>query len=192
MTTLAATPHADVQRAQAGDMQAFAALYVRYRLQVWRQVYHRTGRDADLADDLTADVFVKALTRIGSYTDVGRDFGAWLGTITTNLVADHFKKAHTRRSVTDPEVGVDVAADDRWTDPEWVAVEDARADALYAAVGRLRDVDRQVLGTRFAGGLAPASVADLVGKPVGAVKMLQHRALRALARDERLAQAVAS
>lgn len=186
MTALPQTPHADVQQAQAGDMQVFADIYRRYHGQIWRLIYSRVGRNPDVADDLTADVFVKALKYLPSYTDQGKDISAWLATMAHRIVIDHFKKHRTRLEVPVAEP-LDVSD---LCDPEAAAVEAVRAVAVRAAVGRLAPAQQSVVDARFGCGLAPAEVAVLIGRPVGGVKMLQVRALQALRRDERLASAV--
>src|SRR4029450_9068296 len=65
-----------------------------------------------LAEDLTADTFLRALKRIGSFTWQGRDPGAWLVTIARNLVADHFKSGRYRLEVTTGDV-LDADREDR-------------------------------------------------------------------------------
>lgn len=75
-----------VERAQAGEAEAFGLIYDRYVDTVFRFVYFRVG-NRQLAEDLTSDTFLRALKRIGSFTWQGRDLGAWLVTIARNLVA---------------------------------------------------------------------------------------------------------
>src|SRR5206468_11851041 len=84
-----------VERAQAGEAEAFGLIYDRYFDTVFRFVYFRVG-NRQLAEDLTADTFLRALKRIGSFTWQGPDLGVWLVTIARNLVADHFKSGRYR------------------------------------------------------------------------------------------------
>jgi RNA polymerase sigma-70 factor (ECF subfamily) len=92
-----------VERAQAGEAEAFGLLYDRYFDTVFRFVYFRVG-NRQLAEDLTSDTFLRALKRIGSFTWQGRDLGAWLVTIARNLVADHFKSGRYRLEITTGDV----------------------------------------------------------------------------------------
>ena len=92
-----------VERAQAGDAEAFGLIYDRYVDTVFRFIYFRVG-NRPLAEDLTSDTFLRALKRIGSFTWQGRDLGAWLVTIARNLVADHFKSGRYRLEVTTGDV----------------------------------------------------------------------------------------
>lgn len=87
-----------VDRARGGDREAFGVLYARYQPQIYTYLRRRTG-DQQLSEDLTSDVFVRALTRIGTFTWRGSDFGAWLATISRNLLLDHYKSSRHRREV---------------------------------------------------------------------------------------------
>ena len=92
-----------VERAQAGEAEAFGRLYDQYSDTVYRYIYYRVGGKAT-AEDLTSETFLRALRRIGTFTWQGRDFGAWLVTIARNLVADHFKSSRFRLEVTTGEM----------------------------------------------------------------------------------------
>ncbi|MDP8927112.1 MAG: RNA polymerase subunit sigma-24, partial [Actinomycetota bacterium] len=74
-----------VARAQRGDGDAFALLYDRYVEQVHAYIHHKV-RDRHLAEDLTADVFLRALRGLSSFRWQGVDIGAWLATIARNRV----------------------------------------------------------------------------------------------------------
>ena len=92
-----------VERAQAGEAEAFGRLYDQYSDTVYRYIYYRVGGKAT-AEDLTSETFLRALRRISTFTWQGRDFGAWLVTIARNLVADHFKSSRFRLEVTTGEM----------------------------------------------------------------------------------------
>lgn len=92
-----------VERAQAGEADAFGRLYDQYSDTVYRYIYYRVGGKAT-AEDLTSETFLRALRRISTFTWQGRDFGAWLVTIARNLVADHFKSSRFRLEVTTGEM----------------------------------------------------------------------------------------
>src|SRR5439155_24805163 len=78
-----------VERAKR-DPSAFGELYDRHFLQIYRFVYSRV-RDQATAEDVTSEVFMKALRSIGRYQDTGRPFSAWLYQIAVNAVADSFR-----------------------------------------------------------------------------------------------------
>src|SRR6185295_2082736 len=104
---------------------------------VFRFIYFRVG-SRPLAEDLTHDVFLRALKRIGGVRWQGRDFGAWLVTIARNLVADHFKSGRYRLEVTTGDVlDTDETARGPEGDPAQAAVDAITNMALLTAVRQL-------------------------------------------------------
>jgi RNA polymerase sigma-70 factor (ECF subfamily) len=171
-----------VERAQAGDSEAFGLIYDRYFDTVFRFVYFRVG-NRQLAEDLTSDTFLRALKRIGSFTWQGRDLGAWLVTIARNLVADHFKSGRYRLEVTTGDV-LDAEREDRGPEgsPESAVVDHVTNVALLTAVKQLNPEQQECIVLRFLQGFSVAETAQAMGKNEGAIKALQYRAVRTLAR----------
>ena len=167
-----------VERAQAGESEAFGGLYDHYADTVYRYIYYRVGSKAT-AEDLTSETFLRALRRIGTFTWQGRDFGAWLVTIARNLVADHFKSSRFRLEVTTGEM-LDSKECER--SPEDSVLERLSNAALLEAVGRLNPQQQECVTLRFLQGLSVAETARIMGKNEGAIKTLQYRAVRTLAR----------
>ncbi|NJC81020.1 ECF subfamily RNA polymerase sigma factor, BldN family [Planosporangium mesophilum] len=171
-----------VERAQAGDTEAFGLIYDRYFDTVFRFVYFRVG-NRPLAEDLTSDTFLRALKRIGSFTWQGRDLGAWLVTIARNLVADHFKSGRYRLEVTTGDV-LDAERTENGPEgsPENAVVDHITNVALLTAVKQLNPEQQECIVLRFLQGFSVAETAQAMGKNEGAIKALQYRAVRTLAR----------
>jgi RNA polymerase sigma-70 factor, ECF subfamily len=171
-----------VERAQGGDTEAFGLIYDRYVDTVFRFIYFRVG-NRPLAEDLTSDTFLRALKRIGSFTWQGRDLGAWLVTIARNLVADHFKSGRYRLEITTGDV-LDADREDRGPEgsPENAVVDHITNVALLTAVKQLNPEQQECIVLRFLQGFSVAETAQAMGKNDGAIKALQYRAVRALAR----------
>jgi RNA polymerase sigma-70 factor, ECF subfamily len=171
-----------IERAKAGDKEAFASIYDRYLDTVFRFVYFRVG-NRQLAEDLTAETFLRALKRIGSFTWQGRDLGAWLVTIARNLVADHFKSGRYRLEVTTGDV-LDAEREDRGPEgsPEAAVVDHITNITLLTAVKQLNPEQQECIVLRFLQGFSVAETAKAMGKNEGAIKALQYRATRALQR----------
>ena len=171
-----------VERAKDGDAEAFGLIYDRYFDTVFRFVYFRVG-NRPLAEDLTSDTFLRALKRIGSFTWQGRDLGAWLVTIARNLVADHFKSGRYRLEVTTGDV-IDADREERGPEgsPESAVVDHITNVALLKAVKQLNPEQQECIVLRFLHGFSVAETAQAMGKNEGAIKALQYRAVRALAR----------
>ncbi|MFJ6382897.1 ECF subfamily RNA polymerase sigma factor, BldN family [Kitasatospora sp. NPDC092039] len=167
-----------VERAQAGESEAFGRLYDHYADTVYRYIYYRVGSRAT-AEDLTSETFLRALRRIGTFTWQGRDFGAWLVTIARNLVADHFKSSRFRLEVTTGEM---LDSNECERSPEESVLESLSNAALLEAVRRLNPQQQECVTLRFLQGLSVAETARIMGKNEGAIKTLQYRAVRTLAR----------
>jgi len=172
---------ATVRRAQSGDPEAFAELYDRYVDVVFRYVHFRVGTRA-LAEDLTSETFLRALRRIATVSWQGRDFGAWLITIARNLVADHYKSGRYRLEISTADMLDADRADTPEGRPEQAVVDALTSEALLAAVRQLGPDQQECVVLRFLHGLSVAETAEAMGRNTGAIKALQYRAVRSLAR----------
>jgi RNA polymerase sigma-70 factor (ECF subfamily) len=166
-----------VRATQAGDQEAFGQLYDRYHEMVFRYVLFRVG-DRQLAEDLTAETFLRALRRIGSVSYQGRDIGAWFVTIARNLVLDHVKSSRYRLEQTTSEIA-DLSPST--SGPEQQVLDGATHEELLRCVAKLNSDQKECIALRFLQGLSVAETARLMGRNEGAVKALQHRAVRRLA-----------
>lgn len=172
-----------VLRARERDAEAFGTLYDHYVELVYRYIYYRVGVHA-LAEDLTSDTFLRALRSMGDFNWRGKDFGAWLVTIARNLVADHFKSGRYRLEICTADLlEPDLPELDRLAEgPERAVLDSMTHGVLLAAVRRLGSEQQECVMLRFMHGLSVAETALIMGKKTGAVKALQHRAVRSLAR----------
>lgn len=181
-----------VNWARDGDTEAFGHVYDRYLDVVFRFTYFRVGV-RQLAEDLTAETFIRALRRIGSFEWQGRDFAAWLVTIARNLVCDHFKSGRHRFDYLIPEVGdapggqwgeahIMFASADHVPSPEDGAANHLRNVALLTAVKQLNPEQQECVVLRFLHDFTVAETAQAMGKNEGAIKALQYRAIRSLNR----------
>jgi RNA polymerase sigma-70 factor (ECF subfamily) len=178
----AAEMRALVERAQGGEAEAFGLIYDRYIDAVFRFIYFRVGH-RQLAEDLTSDTFLRALTGLGRFTWQGRDLGAWLVTIARNLVADHFKSGRYRLEVTTGDLLDEDSIDNNPEgSPEAVVVHHIANVALLTAVKQLNPEQQECIVLRFLRGLSVAETARAMSKKEGAIKALQYRAVRALHR----------
>jgi len=168
-----------VELARSGDKDAFGMLYDHYHVSVYRFVYYRVG-SVQLAEDLTGETFFRALRSMNGFRWQGRDFGAWLMTIARNLATDHFKAGRTRLEMTTEDMSLH---DDRTHDgPEDEVLASLTNDVLLAALTELPDEQRDCLVMRFLQGMSIAETAAVLGRSDGAVKQLQLRGVRNLAK----------
>lgn len=167
-----------VRRTQDGDADAFGLLYDRYVDTVYRFIYYRLG-DRTQAEDLTSETFLRALRRISTVHEQGRDIGAWLVTIARNLVLDHVKSAQYRLCVPTEEI-VEAHLEQAGDTTEAAALAGLDQRALLEAVKLLSPEQQESIVLRFFQGLSLAETAEIMGRNAGAVKALQHRAMQRL------------
>lgn len=168
-----------VELARGGDKDAFGLLYDHYHGAVYRFLYYRT-RSVPLAEDLTSETFFRALRRMGDFRWQGRDFGAWLMTIARNLTTDHFKAGRTRLEHTVEDMGVHDDGHDEG--PESEVLASLTNEILMEALGRIPQEQQDCLVMRFLQGLSIAETAAALERSEGAVKQLQLRGVRNLAK----------
>ncbi|NTU79146.1 MAG: sigma-70 family RNA polymerase sigma factor [Chloroflexales bacterium] len=167
--TATALHHDVIRRAQAADHQALTIIYERFAPGIFRYIYYRVG-DVDLARDIQSDVFLRMLEGIGRYEDRGWSIGAWLYRIAHARTIDalRYRDRHPSASldkwdaVADgPDAGLDGGAD---------------RSAMLQAIARLCEAQRRVLLLRHVHGLSLEETARQMGRSVGSIKALQHRA----------------
>ncbi len=165
-----------VRAAQAGDEGAMAAIYRQHIQAIYRYVYYRVG-DTAAADDLTSEVFLRAVQAIGRYKYRGTPLVAWLYRIARDRVSDYHRK-HARRLAA-PLADELVDAE---PDPESALVSRAETAEVRQAVAGLTEDQQDAIYFRFTERLSLEETATAMGKSIGAVKALQFRALQSLAR----------
>ena len=152
------------------DPSRFAELYELNFAQVYAFIARRVG-DRDVAQDLTSDVFHKALASIQTFEWRGVPFAGWLLRIAANMIVDRSKRS-----------GREVSAQDDVPDPGTQPnLEEIDQHArLFRLVEQLPPDQRRVIGMRFAEEKSIREIAHELGRSEGAVKQLQFRALQSL------------
>lgn len=175
-------PQADerllVEAAQA-DPSKFGALYELHFHRIYYFVVSRVG-DRAAAEDVTSDVFHKALANLPSYEWRGTPFSAWLYRIASNAVVDRFKRANLEVPVADdpPDFASDSGTGSRHRVVSQDKIEESAA--LFTLVDKLPAVQRRVIYERFVQQRNIREIAGILKKTEGAVKQLQFRALQTL------------
>jgi RNA polymerase sigma-70 factor, ECF subfamily len=150
------------------DPSHFAELYENSFERVYAYVARRV-RDRDAAEDLTAEVFQRALASLGRYQWRGVPFAAWLFRIAANAIADHAQRTTKEREIT------------HFDDPEEISLEEVEYRAqLFRLVHTLPESQRRVLVMRFAEQRSIRDIALTLQRTEGAVKQLQWRGLQSL------------
>lgn len=166
-----------VAQAKQFNRTAIAELYRRHVQQIYRYVYYWVG-DEPTAEDLTAEVFLRALESLRTYSYRGVPFVAWLYRIAQARVADY----HRRRARRGEKLPLDEGLIGAEEDLVSLAENRQTYRDLYIALQQLTAEQKQVIVLKFVAGLKNEEVAYVLGKSEGAIKSLQHRALASLQR----------
>lgn len=170
-------PHEELallRRAEIFDREALGEVHERYYSDIFRYISFRV-QDYEATADLTSDVFERLLQSLRDQHAPRNTIRGWLYGTAKHVVQDFFRQRTRRHPAPVPEnwpsgeEAPDVALDQQW-----------QADRLTAALGRLTEEQQQVLAMRFGQGFSVQATADQLGKSVGAVKMLQARAVAML------------
>jgi RNA polymerase sigma-70 factor (ECF subfamily) len=164
-----------LRAARAGDGQALDLLCRRNWKPVYRSLVRFTGSPVE-AEDLTQEVFLRALRSLARFEDRGLPFTAYLLRIADNLVRDRWRAGPTKLTATAhvPEAAI------AGPGPDSLAVDRERRDVLLAALDGLAPDHRAVLRLRVLEGRTTDEVARLTDRSPPAVRQLQVRALAAL------------
>jgi RNA polymerase sigma-70 factor (ECF subfamily) len=166
--------HAWIEAARH-DPRAFAPLYDRYAVAIYRFCYRKVG-DADVANDLTAQIFVKAIERIHRYQPrEGATFRSWLFAIARNTITDRWRRHRPTHSL-EPVAGSLV---DHAPGPEHLAIEQDDLAHLTHLLEALPERQRAIVELRLAG-LTTAEIMATLNMTEPAVKSAQVRAYRRL------------
>jgi RNA polymerase sigma factor (sigma-70 family) len=164
-----------VERARAGDAGAYAVLVRAHQEIAFRTAYLICGNAAD-AEDAAQDGFVKAHRALGRFR-AGEPLRPWLLTIVANEARNRRRSAGRRAALALRAAGEEHRSAEAAPSPEAALLAGERRAALMAALGRLRDDDRLVIGCRYLLELSEADTAAALGVPPGTVKSRLSRSL---------------
>ena len=154
------------------DLRKFADLYEKYFYLVYAYTARRVG-DRAMAEDLTSEVFQKALEYLPKFVWRGVPFGAWLLRIANNIVVDRSRQAARQEELNDDTTEI----------TQFSLEEVEQRAVLFRSVDKLPDDQRQVIVSRFAEGKSIREIATEMDRSEGAVKQLQFRGLQNLRKE---------
>lgn len=154
--------------------EEFLEHYNAFYSKILNYVFYRTGQDRHLAEDLTQEIFMKALERFDSY-DSARAFQAWLYTIARNHLTDYYRKRRER-------VSYDTLENVLTTEEDVPADIDQRrlVQRVVTALSKLTDSEQELITLRYVQELTTEEIADILGKNSNAIYVGLHRAVKKL------------
>jgi len=165
-----------LERAQGGDVEAFAELYRQTQPMLVRYLRVTTGQQAE---DIASQTWVRVIESLGSFEGPEPGFRRWVVAIGRNIWIDELRRSGRRPEELVAETPERPDDTDR-VDPALVAQARLSTEAALALVATLPPDQAEMVGLRVLVGLDVAEVAELVGKSPGAVRVAVHRGLRRL------------
>ncbi len=160
----------------AAEPTAFAAIYDHYFPRIYNYVRYRV-REAETADDITAQTLEAAWIKLASYRPERAPFAVWLFAIARNAVNDHLR-ASRRRCWIPLHILDDLPGGE--PQPEQVAIHNEIHARLLAAVSHLSDRERDLVALKFAAGLTNRQIAKLMGLGESNVGVILYRSMQQL------------
>lgn len=164
-----------IRSAVQGNSSAFGSLYDHYQPMIYRFIAVKVGRREE-AEDLTHQVFMSAWQNVKSYEHRGHPFSSWLYQIARNQIVDHYRAKRNETSIDaiDPESFAVMAT------AEFALPAKLEMETVRRAMQKLKADYQDVIIMRFIEDLSLKETADALKKSEGAVKLMQHRAMREL------------
>jgi len=164
-----------IKKAQDGEAGAFGEIYDIYLPKIYRFVFIKVSRKED-AEDLSHQVFLSAWQNIQSFHFQGFPFSSWLYKIAWNAVIDHYR---TKK----PEESIELIAEDAISESSDFTKEidiNFEIGLVKKAILQLEEDQQNVIVMKFVNELSNKEIAGILGKSEGAVRVIQHRALKQL------------
>lgn len=167
-------PLADIiDKAVAGDFEAFGDLYLENVQKIYNYIYYRTGNKSD-AEDLTARVFQRALKHIHNYQKTDVPFSAWLYRIAHNLVANFYRDSNRKREVPIEDHEFLLPQSEHL---ETHIIRNEQLETMLMAIRKLPPDRQLVIILKFVDDMPNLQIAKILGRSEGAIKSLYHRTL---------------
>jgi RNA polymerase sigma-70 factor (ECF subfamily) len=164
-----------IKAAVGGDSSAFGSLYDHYQAMIYRFVVIKVGSREE-AEDITHQVFLSAWQKVRTYKHQGHPFSSWLYRIARNQVIDHYRARKGEVSIDkiDPELfaSVEHASDD--------LAKKFQLENVRKAIAALKTDYQDVIIMRFVEDISLKETAAILKKSEGAIKLIQHRAVKEL------------
>ena len=166
-----------IERAKRGEVEAFGCLYERYLESIYRYIRTRVAEDRT-AEDLTETVFLRSFESISRYKEKGLRFSAFLYQIARNLLVDHYRQKEEELPLESADqISVSPSRID-----DIIVIQD-QVDRLRVGLEALPEEYREIIRLRVLLELSTTECAEWIGRSEGAVRVLLHRAMKALKRQ---------
>ncbi|MBD3330987.1 sigma-70 family RNA polymerase sigma factor [Candidatus Peregrinibacteria bacterium] len=167
-----------VEKIKKGDQNSYSALYDIFIDPIYRYVYFRVNKSD--AEDLTETVFLKVWENIKKYKKGKASFSSWIFRIAHNLVVDYYR---VNKNKLTSELTINIPDYKREHNPIKVTENLMHQDVLRAAINKLKKNYQEIIILKFINECSNSEISDMLKKSEGSLRILQHRALKALRKE---------
>lgn len=165
-----------IEACQAGELGSFDDLYQRYAERIYRFVYFKTFHK-ETAEDITSDIFMKAMERINQFDKSKGTFSAWIYRVARNTIIDHYRTAHPTDDI---EEGIPFMSS---TNIEREVEADVALEKVKEAIRTLKTDQQEIVIMRLWDGLSHEEISQILGMTESNVKQIFSRTIRKLRED---------
>lgn len=169
----------DLNHRAAHDPAVFVEIFDHFLPRIYKYIRYRIG-NPDEAEDLTSRVFEQALANIGRYNPKRGPFSRWIFTIARNTLTDYLRRRGRYMAVSFDLLGELACAGGGPADE---LIEKETREELLAAMSRLSDRERDIIGLKFAAGLTNNAISEMTGLTASNVAVIIFRAVKRLRSD---------
>ena len=170
-----------VEAARNGDLEAVAWLYEQYSDRIYSYAFVRLGDHND-AEDVTSQVFLKMVEKIGEFRWQGAGFAAWLFRIAHNHVVDSQRRLtrHPSVPIEDERIGRLPGSSTLGSDPQRYAEHKEFLHQLRQCIHELSDLQAQVVLLKYAAELSNPEISEILSRSTNAINSVHYDALKKL------------
>lgn len=165
-----------IELIQNGNLNEFSRLYDTYIGKIYRYVFFKT-RHKETAEDITADVFTKALSNIERFDSKKASFSVWIYRIARNAVIDYYR---TKKDVVNIEDAWNLASDE---DIAKITQTNLSLRQIEEYVQKLKPEHRDLIVLRVWQDLSYKEIAEIVGKDEGSLRVSFGRIVNAMKKE---------
>lgn len=166
-----------LQKAQAGDEQAFSLLHEKCYTPIYRYVYYRV-KSKEIAEEIIQELFLKVFKRLDAKKGFGDKPLNYFYTMARNAVIDHWRQ--NKLITTEEPVENYWSLEDKSVGPHERAEINDMTEIIKKHLGRLSSGEGEAISLKFLSGLSNKEIAELLNKSVESVRQLQCRGLKKL------------
>ena len=162
---------------RGSEAESFGSLYEQYLPKIFQYVSYRVG-DRITAEDLTSDIFNKALTNFTKYDSRKAAFSTWIYSIARNTVIDYYRKRSNEQKLRNKEAESGAIAFSASPEEELSRSEEARK--LHDCLSLLKPTEQELISLKFSGEMTNREISRITGLSESNVGTILCRAMRKL------------